>query len=148
MYLVEKGFANGAISASKGKVVEIKDKELASSLLEAGYIVPFSKKDMSNKEKDEEIKRLNSELEKKDAEIQSLNNTISTLETEKETLSTELEELKKLTGENPDNKLNSDEQKENLDNDGSTPNEDDENNGDEQKNQEPSIDGKDKNKKE
>ena len=61
MYLVEKGFANGTISASKGKVIEIKDKALASSLLEAGYIVPFSKKDMSNKEKDEEIKRLNGE---------------------------------------------------------------------------------------
>ena len=91
---------------------------------------------------------MNSELEKKDAEIQSLNNTISTLETEKETLSTELEELKQLTGENPDNEFNSDEQKDNLDNDGSTPNEDDENNGDEQKNQEPPIDGKDKNKKE
>lgn len=80
MFLVEKGFANNEISASKGKVIEIKDKSLASALLEAGYISPYSEKEISNKEAKETIKKLEKELASKDSEIATLNDMISELE--------------------------------------------------------------------
>ena len=50
MYLVNKGFANSQISASKGKVIDIKDKSLATALESAGFVTPYSEKAMSNKE--------------------------------------------------------------------------------------------------
>ena len=58
MFLVKKGFANRDISATKGKVIDIKDKKLASSLLEAGFISKYSEKDMSNNEMTKKIKEL------------------------------------------------------------------------------------------
>lgn len=44
MYLVNKGFANSQISASKGKVIDIKDKSLATALESAGFVTPYSEK--------------------------------------------------------------------------------------------------------
>ena len=82
MYLVLKGFANNTISASKGKTIEIKDKKLASSLLEAGYIATYSEKEISNKEAKETITKLQSQLVEKDVEIQSLKDKITELEAE------------------------------------------------------------------
>ena len=55
MFTVLKGFTSETVSASKGKVIEIKDKSVADALLKAGVIAPYSKKEMSNKEKDTEI---------------------------------------------------------------------------------------------
>ena len=80
MYEVLKGFANNKINATKGKIVDINDKKLASSLLEAGYIKAASKKDASSKEKDDEIKKLSTELAEKDAIIEDLQTKIAELE--------------------------------------------------------------------
>ncbi len=80
MFLVEKGFANNEISATKGKVIEIKDKSLATALLEAGYISSYSEKDIPNKEAKETIKKLEKELASKDSEIATLNTKILELE--------------------------------------------------------------------
>lgn len=94
MYEVLKGFANNEINATKGKIVNINDKKLASSLLEAGYIRLASKKDASSKEKDDEIKKLSEELAEKDALIEEL-----------QAKNTELEEiLSSLENSNDDNK--------------------------------------------
>lgn len=82
MFLVKKGFANRDISATKGKVIDIKDKKLASSLLEAGFISKYSEKDMSNNEMTKKIKELEEEVSSKDNEIQSLNDRIAQLEEE------------------------------------------------------------------
>lgn len=127
MYLVLKGFANNDISAVKGKVIKNLDKDLASALIEAGYITPYSKQEMSNKEKDEEIKNLNSQLVEKDAEIQTLKDTIEELENK-------IKELTALPTDNADELKNSDDNGDNLDNNSdSTPNEDDKNKGEESK---------------
>lgn len=80
MYEVLKGFANNEINATKGKIVDINDKKLASSLLEAGYIKVASKKEVSSKEKDDEIKKLSTELTEKDAIIEDLQTKIAELE--------------------------------------------------------------------
>lgn len=80
MYEVLKGFANNEINATKGKIVDINDKKLASSLLEAGYIKVASKKEVSSKEKDDEIKKLSTELAEKDAIIEDLQTKIAELE--------------------------------------------------------------------
>ncbi len=80
MYEVLKGFANNEINATKGKIVDINDKKLASSLLEAGYIKVASKKEVSSKEKDDEIKKLSTELAEKDAIIGDLQTKIAELE--------------------------------------------------------------------
>lgn len=101
MYLVNKAFANNKISASKGKVIDIKDKSLASALIEAGYISNYSEKEMSNKEMEKTIKDLNKQISEKDSEIQSLNDKIAELE----------EELKVKLKENSD-----EENEDNLDN--------------------------------
>lgn len=82
MFLVEKGFANRNISASKGKVIDIKDKKLASSLLEAGFISNYSEKDIPNNEMKKKIKELEKEISSKNNEIQSLNDRIAQLEEE------------------------------------------------------------------
>lgn len=113
MYLVLKGFANNDISAVKGKVIKNLDKDLASALIEAGYITPYSKQEMSNKEKD--------------AEIQTLKDTIEELENK-------IKELTALPTDNADELKNSDDNGDNLDNNSdSTPNEDDKNKGKESK---------------
>lgn len=137
MYLVLKGFANNTISAVKGKVVKIDDKKLASSLLDAGYIAPYSEKEMSNKEAKETIAKLQSELVEKDNEIQSLKDRITELETE-------LNSSEEPTDEpNENNKENS-----NLDeNNDLTPNEDVENNGEESTPNEDIVDDKKSSKK-
>lgn len=109
MYLVNKAFANNKISASKGKVIDIKDKSLATALESAGFISPYSEKAMTNKELEKTIKDLTKQLSDKDSEIQNLNNRI-----------VELEEELKLKAEIP----TEDENKDNLDN-GETPNEKD-----------------------
>lgn len=62
MYLVNKGFANSQISASKGKVIDIKDKSLATALESAGFVTPYSEKAMSNKEMEKTIKDLTKQL--------------------------------------------------------------------------------------
>ena len=82
MYLVLKGFANNTISAVKGKTVKIEDKKLASALLDAGFIAPYSEKEISNKEAKETITKLQSQLVEKDVEIQSLKDKITELEAE------------------------------------------------------------------
>lgn len=98
MYLVNKGFANSKISASKGKVIDIKDKSLATALEKAGFITFYSEKAMSNKEMEKTINDLTKQLNDKDSEIQTLSDRI-----------VELEEELKL-------KENADEDKDNLDN--------------------------------
>lgn len=98
MYLVNKGFANSKISASKGKVIDIKDKSLAIALENAGFITFYSEKAMSNKEMEKTINDLTKQLNDKDSEIQTLSDRI-----------VELEEELKL-------KENVDEDKDNLDN--------------------------------
>jgi hypothetical protein len=98
MYLVNKGFANSKISASKGKVIDIKDKSLATALENAGFITFYSEKAMSNKEMEKTINDLTKQLNDKDSEIQTLSDRI-----------VELEEELKL-------KENADEDKDNLDN--------------------------------
>lgn len=127
MYLVLKGFANNEISAVKGKVIKNIDKKLASALIDAGYITPYSKQDMSNKEKDDEIKNLNSQLVEKDAEIQTLKDTIAELEKI-------IEELP-ASSENDDNADNNENNGDNLDNNtgSTTPKEDDKKDGEESK---------------
>jgi len=82
MYLVNKAFANNKISASKGKVIDIKDKSLASALIEAGYISNYSEKEMSNKEMETKLKEQEKQLADKDLEIQTLNEKIEELEQE------------------------------------------------------------------
>jgi len=121
MYLVNKGFANSKISASKGKVIDIKDKSLATALEKAGFITFYSEKAMSNKEMEKTINDLTKQLNDKDSEIQTLSDRIVELEeelklndkdSEIQTLSdriVELEEELKL-------KENADEDKDNLDN--------------------------------
>ncbi len=111
MFTVLKGFTSETVSASKGKVIEIKDKSVADALLKAGVIAPYSKKEMSNKEKDTEIQNLKDQLSEKDTEIQTLNDIIS-----------EMEQNKVVPSENPDDTQLND--NENLDNNSSTPNED------------------------
>lgn len=111
MFTVLKGFTSETVSASKGKVIEIKDKSVADALLKAGVIAPYSKKEMSNKEKDTEIQNLNNQLSEKDTEIQTLNDIIS-----------EMEQNKIVPSENPDDTQLND--NENLDNNGSKSNED------------------------
>ena len=111
MFTVLKGFTSETVSASKGKVIEIKDKSVADALLKAGVIAPYSKKEMSNKEKDTEIQNLNNQLSEKDTEIQTLNDIIS-----------EMEQNKVVPSENPDDTQLKD--NENLDNNGSKSNED------------------------
>lgn len=111
MYLVNKGFANSQISASKGKVIDIKDKSLATALESAGFVTPYSEKAMSNKEMEKTIKDLTKQLNDKDSEIQTLSDRIA-----------ELEELKLNSEENTD-----DENKDNLDS-GEEPSEDNKDN--------------------
>lgn len=59
MFLVLKSFTNGVLTASKGKVIEIKDKKVSDNLLKAGVVASYSKKEMTNAEKDKEIVNLN-----------------------------------------------------------------------------------------
>lgn len=112
MYLVNKAFANNKISASKGKVIDIKDKSLATALESAGFISPYSEKAMTNKELEKTIKDLTKQLNDKYSEIQNLNSRIA-----------ELEEELKLKAELPAE----DENKDNLDN-GEEPKDEKENN--------------------
>ena len=125
MFTVLKGFTSETVSASKGKVIEIKDKSVADALLKAGVIAPYSKKEMSNKEKDTEIQNLNNQLSEKDTEIQNLKDQLSEKDTEIQTLNdiiSEMEQNKVVPSENPDDTQLND--NENLDNNSSTPNED------------------------
>lgn len=80
MYLVKKSFANNKISATKGRTIDIKDKSLASTLLNAGYIENYSEKELKSKELKKEIETLNKEIEQKDSEIETLKLKISELE--------------------------------------------------------------------
>ena len=113
MYLVNKGFANSYITASKGKVIDIKDKSLAKALESAGFISTYSEKVMSNKEMEKTIKDLTKQLDDKDSEIQTLKDKV-----------TELEEELKVKAEE-----NSDEEKENNLDNGEEPSKEDNGNG-------------------
>lgn len=62
MYKVIKGFTSEQISASKGKVIDIKDKKVANNLISAGVIEPISNKEISSAEKDKEIASLQAEV--------------------------------------------------------------------------------------
>lgn len=78
MYRALINFASKDFTGMKGKIVEIKDKELASSLLENGYIEEVSSNDKEVLEK----------------EITELKSVISNLNEENEKLVRELEEIK------------------------------------------------------
>jgi hypothetical protein len=78
MYRALINFASKDFTGMKGKIVEIKDKELASSLLENGYIEEVSSNDKEGLEK----------------EITELKSVISNLNEENEKLIKELEEIK------------------------------------------------------
>lgn len=78
MYRALINFASKDFTGMKGKIVEIKDKELASSLLENGYIEEVSSNDKEGLEK----------------EITELKSVISNLNEENEKLLKELEEIK------------------------------------------------------
>lgn len=108
MYLVNKGFANNEISASKGKVIDVRNKSLASALEKAGFITPYSEKEMSNKEMEKTIKDLTNKLNEKDSEIQNLLDRISELEEIQNNLTNE-EKEDNLDNEK-DNNLNNNEE--------------------------------------
>ena len=106
----------------QGRKKKLDDKKLISSLLEAGYIAPYSEKEISNKEAKETIAKLQSQLAEKDVEIQSLKDRIAELEAEKET-SDDVDKTTEPDENNEDSDLDK--------NDDSKPNEDVENNGEE-----------------
>ena len=86
MYKVIKGFTSEKVSASKGKIIDIKDKKIANNLINAGVIESFSGKELSSLEKDKEIEFLKSEVVRLEEENSSLKN-------EKEQLESTLNEL-------------------------------------------------------
>lgn len=106
-YEVLKGFVNYEINATKGKIIEIKNKELASSLLEAGYISVVTKKEVSFKEKEEEIKKLSTELAQKEVENQKLQIQIAELEEKLRNLENVDNEISNNSGDS-NNKVNED----------------------------------------
>lgn len=57
MYTVLKSFATKNITGTKGKTINISDKQLADDLKSIGYIADISKKDLTTTEKDKEIER-------------------------------------------------------------------------------------------
>lgn len=85
MFIVLKSFTNGTITASRNKVIEIKDKKISDTLLRAGVIAPYSKKEQTSAEKDKEIVNLNKTI----VDMQII---IDTLTAEKEELEAKLEE--------------------------------------------------------
>lgn len=121
MYKVIKGFTSEKISASKGKIIDIKDKKLVNNLLDAGIIEPISNKEISSAEKDKEISFLKSEVTRLEQEN-------SVLITEKEELQATLNELLENTPEKEQ------ESEENLENKDLEPNNNDSNNEDEKPN--------------
>ena len=64
MYIVLKGFAGKEYSGTKGKPIEIKDKDFAKSLIKAGFIAEYSKQDKKNADRDKEIVELKSTISK------------------------------------------------------------------------------------
>ena len=119
MYTVLKSFATKDITGTKGKTINILNKQLADELKSIGYIADISKKDLTTAEKDKEIERLN-------GEILNLNNTISTLESEKEELLKKIDELSSSTStpdanENDGNEPSTPDANENDGNEPSTP---------------------------
>ena len=64
MYIVLKSFAGKEYSGTKGKPIEIKDKDFAKSLIKAGFIAEYSKQDKKNADKDKEIVELKSTISK------------------------------------------------------------------------------------
>ena len=64
MYIVLKSFAGKEYSGTKGKLIEIKDKDFAKSLIKAGFIAEYSKQDKKNADKDKEIVELKSTISK------------------------------------------------------------------------------------
>lgn len=122
MYKVIKGFTSERISASKGKIIDIKDKKLVNNLLDAGVIEPISNKEISSAEKDKEISFLKSEVTRLEQEN-------SVLITEKEELQASLNELLENT---PEKEQESEEDLENKDlepNNNGSNNEDEKPNG-------------------
>lgn len=113
MFLVLKSFTNGVLTASKGKVIEIKDKKVSDILLKAGVVASYSKKEMTNAEKDKEIV--------------NLNKTISDMQVIIDALTEENNDLKaKLEEQTSDFASNLSENNDNLDNnDGETPSQED-----------------------
>ena len=76
MYKVLKSFATSKIVGTKGKFVDVPDKQLAKSLKLAGYIDEISKDDKISAKQEEEIVALKatvSELQKQNEELQKEN---------------------------------------------------------------------------
>lgn len=105
MYKVIKGFTSEKISASKGKVIDIKDKKLVNNLIDAGVIEPFSNKELSSVEKDNEITFLKSEVTRLEQEKNVL---IQEKEKLQEALNEQLENTTEKEKENDDNLENED----------------------------------------
>lgn len=64
MFIVLKSFASKEYSGTKGKSIEIKDKDFANSLIKSGFIAEYSKQDIKNSDKDKEIVELKSTISK------------------------------------------------------------------------------------
>ena len=86
MFIVLKSFTTGTITSSKGKVIEIKDKNISDMLIKSGVIAVYSKKEQTLAEKDKAINALISEKE----EMQTV---INNLTAENDELRTKLGEL-------------------------------------------------------
>lgn len=122
MFLVKQSFALGEISATKGKVINLKDKKLIEKLKSANLITDFSEKELSSKElqkRVDELEKENTELkgkiEKLEEALASSNNsdneaTPDNGESDSDDKTTETE-----TDVTPDNK-NANENSENSDN--------------------------------
>lgn len=85
MFIVLKSFTNGIITASKNKVIKVKDKKISDTLLKAGVIAPYSKEEQTSAEKDKKIVNLNKTI----ADMQAI---IDTLTVENTDLKAKLEE--------------------------------------------------------
>ena len=86
MFIVLKSFASKDYSGTKGKTIEIKDKELSKSLIKSGFIAEYSKQDKKNADKDKEIVELKST-------ISELTDKNAKLEEEKASLLLKIQEL-------------------------------------------------------
>lgn len=118
MYKVLKGFTSEKVSASKGKIIDIKDKKVVNNLIDAGVIEPFSNKEMSSAEKDKEITFLKTEITRLESEC-------SILIEENEKLQAAIKETLENTSEKEQ------ENEDNLENKNLEPNDNDSNKEDE-----------------
>lgn len=92
MFIVLKSFASKEYSGTKGKSIEIKDKDFAKSLIKSGFIAEYSKQDIKNADKDKEIVELKSTISK-------LTDENTKLEEEKAELLLKVQELESATAD-------------------------------------------------